>query len=138
VQNNRFWFLSNRQTIYIFCQNPGGGIPVSSLFLALFSNLHFFFPNLMWQQFLFARNTVNNAPLTMKHVKWTKKLQTRCTKITLYHPRQMYVYLKYLTIQISQKLLSCRAIQKAWYTLYSVGLLFHFLKILNWDIFKML
>jgi len=49
VHNNRFWFLSNRQTIYIFWQNPGG-IPVSSLFLALFSNLHFFFANLMWQQ----------------------------------------------------------------------------------------
>ena len=28
-----------------------------------------------------------------------KKTQTRCTKITLYNPRQMYVYLKYLSIQ---------------------------------------
>ena len=42
-----------------------------------------------------------------------KNLQTHCMKITLYHPCQMYVYLKYLTIQISQKLLSCRAIQKS-------------------------
>jgi hypothetical protein len=74
----------------------------------------------------FARNKVNNTPLTMKHVKWKKKLQSRCTKITLYHPRQMYVYLKYLTIQISQSVLSCRAIQKAWLTLHRVGLLFHF------------
>ena len=49
VHNNRFWFLSNRQTKYIFWQVPGG-IPVSSLFLALFSNRHFFFSNLMWQQ----------------------------------------------------------------------------------------
>jgi hypothetical protein len=46
---------------------------------------------------------------------WNKKnkIHRRCTKITLYHPRQMYVYLRYLTIQISQKLLSCRAIQKS-------------------------
>ena len=133
MHNNRFWFLSNRQTIYIFCQNPGGGIPVSSFLLTLFSNLHFLFA------IFFALNTVNNAPLTMKHVKWKKNYKHRCTKITLYYPRQMYVYLKYLTLQISQNLLSCRAIQKAWNTLHSVGLLFHFFfLILNWDVFKIL
>jgi hypothetical protein len=130
--------ISIKQTnhIYILWQNPGRGIPVSSLFLALFSNLHFFFPNLTWQQFFVARNTVNK-PLLLWNT-WNEKQNSkqRCTKITLYYPRQMYVYLKYLTIQISQSLLFCRAIQKAWYTLHSVGLLFHFFKNLKLRYFQ--
>jgi hypothetical protein len=70
-----FYQTDKLETIYIFCQNPGGGIPVSSLFWALFSNLHFFYANLMWQQF-FLHEIQWITPLllwnkkTSKHVAW--------------------------------------------------------------------